>query len=1010
MWTALALLLFRAGSVVQASQVPGDRALADSLRKLMSRQQLREVEQSCRSALMRVPAGTPQYAEILDILIESAWRRNAGQPADAESLAQAAVDLHSSLEGDSSRATANALRALGRTQRNAARLEEARESLERAVALRERIDGDASLDLADDLLALASIEKRFSVDRAVQLQERVLAIREKLLKPGDSDIAKAQANLALIYDAASRRGEARRLFDAAVRNFDAGSPIDSAGLEQCLVLFTGTLLHLRDVEAAYPIAARAAEITRRLMPPDSPRLTNCVETLGYVEEQRGHPLKAVAYIETALGMLERGNPSDDESRARMLLHLGTNLRAIGNTDSSVLCYVAASRIYRDKLRSAGGEAEARWGEGISHLQRGEIALADSLLSRTLERRTQLAPPEAEAVFGNRFDLAQVRLLSGRYQDAIELSLQATRGSAAAVSADIAALTEAEALTQVTIQSLDCSYALSCLLANRDSSSVEDAWNVVAGTRALVLDEMAARRRRASESGDSAFVALMAQRARAATELSGAYFSDVRGQIDRKKLDDITLRRERIETDLAARNIGFNRDLERSRIGLAQARAGLEAGEALVGFVRFAYWDSDKARGALIEAGRAGHDGLAAAAAAAVPRYAAFVAYGHDGAPQFVPLGEATQIDALARKWRDLMGVKASGRDREGDERHVGEALRKAIWDPLVGAVAGAKTVLIVPDGELHMVNFAALPVGRNRYLVETGPAIQMLTSERDIPSLLISTHSGKGLLAVGGVDFDHRASLPKVDPAAFMQVASAGGLRGFQDCVSATRKPLGPLPGTLVEANLIADRWARTFPGEGKFVLTGSEATASGVLSRAATVRALHLATHGFFAKQCPGFSEDPGARQKLEEDPLLRSGIALAGANDRTHVSPNGDDGILTAEEIATSDLSSLDWVVLSACESGVGEVAPREGVYGLRRAFAIAGARTTIMSLWQVDDLATQRWMRYLYDARFTEGLPVAAAMMAASVRFLSEQRKRGRSTAPDAWGAFIATGAWR
>src|SRR6185369_14228411 len=112
-------------------------------------------------------------------------------------------------------------------------------------------------------------------------------------------------------------------------------------------------------------------------------------------------------------------------------------------------------------------------------------------------------------------------------------------------------------------------------------------------------------------------------------------------------------------------------------------------------------------------------------------------------------------------------------------------------------------------------------------------------------------------------------------------------------------------------------------------------------------------------------------APSRPAENPLLLSGLALAGANRRRSAAADADDGILTAQEVASLNLGGVEWAVLSACDTAVGEIKNGEGVLGLRRAFQIAGAHTVIMSLWSVDDQATRAWMRALYEARFAKQL---------------------------------------
>jgi CHAT domain-containing protein len=114
-----------------------------------------------------------------------------------------------------------------------------------------------------------------------------------------------------------------------------------------------------------------------------------------------------------------------------------------------------------------------------------------------------------------------------------------------------------------------------------------------------------------------------------------------------------------------------------------------------------------------------------------------------------------------------------------------------------------------------------------------------------------------------------------------------------------------------------------------------------------------------------------------------------------------------LTAEEVVSMNLDGVEWAVLSACDTGVGVVHAGEGVFGLRRAFQVAGVRTVIMSLWSVDDQAARAWMQALYEGRLRDRRSTADAVREASLTVLRDRRKRGLSTHPFYWAAFVAVG---
>jgi CHAT domain-containing protein len=139
-------------------------------------------------------------------------------------------------------------------------------------------------------------------------------------------------------------------------------------------------------------------------------------------------------------------------------------------------------------------------------------------------------------------------------------------------------------------------------------------------------------------------------------------------------------------------------------------------------------------------------------------------------------------------------------------------------------------------------------------------------------------------------------------------------------------------------------------------------------------------------------------------------SGLILAGANRRNFAAPEQEDGVLTAEEVASLNLSGVEWAVLSGCDTGGGEVRVSEGVLGLRRAFQVAGAKTVIMSLWPVEDQATREWMTTLYEGRLKRRLGTADAVREASLTVLRQRRAKGLSAHPFYWAPFVAAGDWR
>ena len=282
--------------------------------------------------------------------------------------------------------------------------------------------------------------------------------------------------------------------------------------------------------------------------------------------------------------------------------------------------------------------------------------------------------------------------------------------------------------------------------------------------------------------------------------------------------------------------------------------------------------------------------------------------------------------------------------------------------------------------------FAALPTA-------TGFAVEdrLITYlDRSVDVLRPASDPGVGALLVGAVDYEASAVAAPTSTRSFLAPCNGGDF--------------APLPGTVSETDAVAERWQRVRkqPLER---LSGNGATESAVAAAMAGKALVHVATHGFFAAGSCKSAVDDG----VGYDPMVLSGLVLAGAN-RPADPEAPEDGILTASEVASRDLTDTGVVVLSACETGLGEVASGQGVLGLRRAFAVAGARTLVMSLWSVGDAETAALMDGLYQRHLERrSVPVALALREAQLDVLAHQRAVG-AVHPFAWAAFVAAGDWR
>jgi CHAT domain-containing protein len=419
-------------------------------------------------------------------------------------------------------------------------------------------------------------------------------------------------------------------------------------------------------------------------------------------------------------------------------------------------------------------------------------------------------------------------------------------------------------------------------------------------------------------------------------------------------------KEQLESDLSQRSAEFRAQV--TPLTLAVVQAAIPDNAALIEFAQYRTFDP-KAESNATAYGSA--------------RYVAYVLTRHTA--HGVDLGLAKEIDSAVEALR-----KGLADPLRTDVTRLARKLDAAILDPLRGAIGSRRHLLISPDGALNLVPFEALTDRQGRYAIERY-MMSYVSSGRDLVRMQAQHPSQSGAVVVADPLFGEPSSNAETQSAPVAANAATRSITSVDELSSAYFARLG---GTALEA----ERIKSLFPEA--TLLTRDRATKS-ALRQLQAPSILHFATHGFFVQD---------SKRRIP-NPLLRSGLALSGANLRdggatTHAS----DGILTALEASSLNLWGTKLVTLSACDTGVGEIRNGEGLFGLRRAFMLAGAETLVMSLWPVNDYVTRELMTAYYTG-LKQGLGRGEALRKSKLGLIA---RKSRSH-PFYWASFIQAGEW-
>lgn len=792
--------------------------------------------------------------------------------------------------------------------------------------------------------------------RWVQLEEALEGPRSKPFV----DALSVQADILLgLNRAPDARLVAERALEIGQKEFSDAQETGTAA---------GALGHICTRLGDYPCAIRAYEVSvglARKSGPNSPDLLAALNNMGTMKGRTGDIDGAIKAQEEALAIGYRLDPTD--------LHFGVIENNLGANYLKVQDFDrAAKHLNRavemlTKLYGAESQRLMQVSANLAELytRTGQFPLARKAFEFSL--KSKYGQIDAQAAHHAQF--AQSLAEGGDPARAVDEGLVSARLSREIFVLQARTLPERQALAYDAARPHGLDTAISVAIKHPDLSTKE-IYQEVVSSRALVADEMARRQKNQNAGNDPEVARQLKELNQARADLLALQ----QATPGRPGFDDAvvaaTSRMEKIERSLAERSADLRNDERVAAVRLDELRHTLPPQSVLISYVTYRHILVDKVDPAL----------------SFTPAYMAFVMHPESERIGVFDLGDAKPIEDLVARARAAADAEAhsSGLGSIRNERNyraAGDALRRLAWDPLQKELAGKKLALVVADGVLNLIPFSSLPEGSG-YLVEHGPVIHMLSSERDMVAT-DQRQQKQGLFAIGSPTFEMAGG--KGLPAA---LRSAG-----QACDTVNDIQFQPLPGTATEVSDIGSLWKKWNGQEHSQIVTGNDATLPRFLDNAPESRVLHIATHAFLLDKSCG-----------NGNPLLHSGLVFAGDGHGAAQS------ILTAQQIASVDLVGVDWAVLSACNTGNGELHDGEGVLGLERAFRVAGARSVIMTLWPVDDDVTQQFMHELYAQRLAQHASTADAVWNSARKLLRQRRAGGKSTHPWYWAGFVGSGGWQ
>ncbi|MEW6666720.1 MAG: tetratricopeptide repeat protein [Thermodesulfobacteriota bacterium] len=837
---------------------------------------------------------------------------------------------------------------------------------EEILSFDEYVKGPEHPTVANDLNNLATDYTSLGdYAKAEPLYKRSLAIREKALGPDHPDVAATLNNLAKLYQ------------------------------------------ELGDYASAVPLCIRSVDIWMKALGPDHLDVATSLNNLAFLWKSLGGYAEADPLYKRSLAISEKALGPDHSDVAVILNNLGDLYEDSGEYGEAEPLHKRALAIWEAAL----GPDHPNVATSLNNLagicsSLGDYGKAEPLYKRALAIKEKSLGPDHPDVAISLNSLATLYAGQGEFRKAHSLHVRAQEIDEKIIDQVMGFTSEdRQAMFLSTREAnLEMSLSLVAMHLREDPSARKNALDIWLRRKGVLLEAQRRFQEAMVYSDDPEAVATFQELARVRSQLSQLTFGGPGKdgpEAYQKKIVELENRKRDLEARLSTFSKTYALKKKIERADSTRVAQTLPVKTALLEFVRIDTFNV-KAKGKEKK-------WLPA-------RYLAFVLHAGKGdRVEMIDLGDAGEIDRTVARFKKELGDTA---DKEAlQAMETSRKIHDLVFQPLKKALGEVKEVFISPDGNLNLIPFEVLRGPDGKFLIEDY-TFNYLAAGRDIIGFGEIKEKGRKALLIGDPDFDLE---PEDKESTLRKLALS---EGIPQGLTKRSSEMGGfnftrLPGTKEEVEGI-----RTLLGKDKADLyTGGQALEE-VLRQKGTPSILHLATHGFFLNDLDlsGLRDESDARGIVLqtappprpakgvkiENPLLRSGIALAGANNALKAGElEKSDGIVTAEKILGLRLRGTDMVVLSACETGLGEVKSGEGVYGLRRAFIQAGTRGLVMSMWSVPDRETKELMVEFYRNVMSEKMNRCQALRQAALKQMQVVKDRYGHPNPFYWGAFVFLG---